>query len=139
MKHVTSIGGVIINLKMRKAVLVLQDNGAWTLPKGGPKKGESKVETLKREIYEETGIVQYDIIEELNCYKRPAREDPSRGYMKTLCYFLCTTEETKLQPHADDAIDTKWVSIDDVATQLSYKRDQDFFLSLRDEILLLEK
>jgi putative (di)nucleoside polyphosphate hydrolase len=44
---------------------ILNWNG-WEFPKGGVKKGETHLEAIKRELFEETGISGYEIISKID-------------------------------------------------------------------------
>ena len=68
-KHVECAGGIIIN-KNNEVVIVNQNHDSWSLPKGHIDPGESNLETAKREIYEETGIIDLKLIKYiLNCIR----------------------------------------------------------------------
>lgn len=76
MREEISAAGVVVNGD--KAVLVFQTNThTWTLPKGHVDKGESLLETAKREIHEETGITNLAFVKELGSYVRGTRKDPN--------------------------------------------------------------
>jgi bis(5'-nucleosidyl)-tetraphosphatase len=42
--------------------LLLQNAGRWDFPKGGVEKGESELQTVVREVEEETGILELRIV-----------------------------------------------------------------------------
>jgi 8-oxo-dGTP pyrophosphatase MutT (NUDIX family) len=42
--------------------LLLQNAGRWDFPKGGVEKGESELQTVMREVEEETGLKEIEII-----------------------------------------------------------------------------
>lgn len=54
MKKEKSAGAVIINDK--KVLLLHYSSGHWDFPKGHIEKGETELETAKREVKEETGL-----------------------------------------------------------------------------------
>ena len=54
-KESFSSGGILINAQGQIA-LVLMDDENWSFPKGHVDKDESKVDTAKREVQEETGV-----------------------------------------------------------------------------------
>lgn len=65
MEQDISIGAVVLN---KKGLVLLLDrtdknDNFWEFPKGHQKIGETELDTLKRELLEETGIVHFKIIE----------------------------------------------------------------------------
>ncbi|MBC7643256.1 MAG: NUDIX domain-containing protein, partial [Flavobacterium sp.] len=56
-------GGLVYNKKGE--VLFIFRNGKWDLPKGGTEKGEEIELTAMREVQEETGVNQLEIIKKL--------------------------------------------------------------------------
>ena len=48
----------------REFLLIQHQAGHWAFPKGHPEKGESDLETARRELAEETGITQVEIDEQ---------------------------------------------------------------------------
>ena len=57
MKRTQSAGGVVLN-KKNEVLVVNQRGNSWSLPKGHIEDGEDKIQTAKREVYEESGINQ---------------------------------------------------------------------------------
>ena len=70
MKKTYSAGGVIIQNKTRKILVVEQRNGSWSLPKGHIDPGENALEAAKREVKEESGIRELKLIKKLGSYDR---------------------------------------------------------------------
>jgi 8-oxo-dGTP pyrophosphatase MutT (NUDIX family) len=68
-------GGLVYNKKGE--VLFIFRNGKWDLPKGGIEKGEEISETALREVEEETGVTNLEIIRKLqktyHIFKRSGR------------------------------------------------------------------
>lgn len=92
----------------------------WDFPKGNVEKEESEIETVKREIAEETGIEQIEIIdgfkEEIGYYYR------SKGSLiyKTVNYYLAKTDQKDIRlsyEHEDYA----WVTIDEALKYIKHK------------------
>ena len=53
-----------------KVLVVSQHGTSWSLPKGHLDPGESSLEAARREIYEESGIRDLDLVRELGTYER---------------------------------------------------------------------
>ena len=67
-----SAGGVVVNQKGQ--VIIVRNQGptwlSWSFPRGHVNKGEDKLTAAKREIYEETGVSDLELIRELDTYER---------------------------------------------------------------------
>jgi len=136
MKHTYSAGGVVLN-KDGLVLVVNQNGNSWSLPKGHIDPGEEKLEAAIREIYEESGIKNLDLIKELESYERyrigmDGGED--RSETKTIYMFLFTTEEEKLEPLDPGNPEARWVEKEKVAELLTHKKDKEFFLNIINDI-----
>lgn len=131
-------GGIVLNAKGQVAV-VNQDHVSWSLPKGHIEEGEKPVEAAVREIEEETGITQLELIEEFQPYERfkigqdGIGEDKSDK--KIIHMFLFTTNQTEFAPTDPRHSEVRWVEIDQVADLLTHERDKQFFQSVSNLIL----
>jgi len=61
--NITSAGGLVTNSKGK--VLLIKRRGKWDLPKGKAEAGESYEQTALREVNEETGIQDLEIVKPL--------------------------------------------------------------------------
>jgi ADP-ribose pyrophosphatase YjhB (NUDIX family) len=75
MKVRNEVQGVIFDQKDRKLVMLVQKRDRrtatlhWRLLKGGVNEGETEVEALSREIFEETGLKNVKIIGQVHKYE----------------------------------------------------------------------
>lgn len=106
-----SVGGVIYREQNEKILYLLlrYRSWQWDFPKGHVEKGETELETLKREIEEETGIVNLEILPKfrkaVNYFysakhnEKRERIAENRGIyiFKRAVYFVCKTETEKVQ------------------------------------------
>jgi len=124
-----SAGGVVLNAE--GLVLVVSQNGtSWSLPKGHVEEGESPLEAARREIYEESGLRELELVRGLGSYSRyrlgrDGGEDTSE--LKTIHMFLFRTTETELAPVDPDNPEARWVERGDVGGLLSHPKDSEFF------------
>ena len=63
----SGVGIIILNNNNQVFVGKRKDNPAnnWQMPQGGVDKGESFIDAMKRELFEETGIKKIKILKEL--------------------------------------------------------------------------
>lgn len=134
--YTTSAGGVIIGPK-KKIAIVSQRGKSWSLPKGHLDKGEDALTAAKREIYEETGISQLQLIKELGSYfrfKMGKHSGNDRKEYKKIILFLFSTNQTDLDPQDSKHPEALWVSKDMVCEYLTHPKDKEFFASIIEEI-----
>lgn len=131
-------GGVVIGPDGR--IIVVNQHGlAWSLPKGHIDPGEDALTTAKREIYEETGISENELllVRELGTYQRyRMAKDGSddRREFKTITIFLFTTTAVELKPIDPVNPEARWVAIDDVEPLLTHAKDKAFFVSIKNQL-----
>lgn len=118
MKYEKSIGAVVF--KGKKCLLLKYGMGHWDLVKGNVERGESKEETIIRELFEETGIKDAEIIEGFN-------EDIDYYYTfkgerihKFVDYLLIKSNEKKIKLSYEHD-DYKWLSFDKAIEQVNFK------------------
>lgn len=142
-KKVQSAGGIVINKKGQVAV-VSQGGNSWSLPKGHVDSGEDVFTTAKREIWEETGIEEKDLIfiKELGSYQRYKGEidenNLDKSEFKNINMFLFKTEKEELKPLDQHNPEAVWLNVEDVPQKLSFPKDINFFLSVKDQLKINE-
>jgi 8-oxo-dGTP pyrophosphatase MutT (NUDIX family) len=132
MMHTSSAGGVVLNRDGR--VLVVNQNGtSWSLPKGGIEEGEDALTAARREIYEESGVTELELIRELGSYQRyriGKDGGVDKSALKTIYLFLFRTTQLELSPVDADNPEARWVERERVAELLTHPKDKEFFLGL---------
>lgn len=131
-----SAGGVVIG-PHGKVLLVLQRDRTWSLPKGHIMEGEDPRDAAVREIIEEAGIRDLQMIKILKSYTRfrltnTGREDPRS--LKRITVYLFTTNQIQLTPADPRTPEAQWVDPADVPNILSHPKDQEFFASILSDI-----
>lgn len=131
-------GGVIVGPDGR-IVVVKQHSNTWSLPKGGVEGGESLVEAARCEVWEETGLTDLSLIEELGTYERwsIARDgvgEDRRLPMGRRTFFLFHTSETAFEPTDGEITEARWASVEEALSLLTHPRDVEFLASVRGRI-----
>ena len=128
MKQTESAGGVVIN-PQGQVLVVSQKGKSWSLPKGHIDPGEDALTAAKREIHEETGVSQLQLIKALGSYQRfkVGLEADDQSELKTIIMFLFNTTQMDLQPIDPKHPEARWVDKEQVTELLTHPKDKDFF------------
>jgi diadenosine hexaphosphate hydrolase (ATP-forming) len=129
MKSTHSAGGVVLN-KKGEVLVVNQRGRSWSFPKGHLEPGETALDAARREIFEETGVGDLELVRRLGSYERQRLSGGEIGEeteMKKLTFFLFTAANEELafrDPHIPTA---RWVAKEEVRSLLSHPKDREFF------------
>lgn len=122
-------GGVVVSPD-NKIVVVSQNGDSWSLPKGGVDEGETPLQTAQREIQEESGINDLELVCELGTYNRPRIGKDGNGdvpnQMKEITFFLFRTKQTELQPEDPLNPEAIWLSLGEAVSKLTHAKDKEF-------------
>jgi len=130
MRKTRSAGGVVTN-DAGEVLVVSQRGTSWSLPKGHIDAGEDALAAARREIYEESGVRDLELIRELGSYERykiSVNGGDDRSERKVITMFLFRTREKLLKPVDRDNPEARWVERSKVALLLTHERDKEFFL-----------
>ncbi len=126
--HVFAAGGIVEN--ENKELLFMFRNGYWDLPKGHWESGESLPFTAKREVMEETGIKDLEIIDfvgiSFHTYNMYGRHEIKHTYW----YRMKTSSKEKLLPQTEEGIrELRWIKQEDLGEVLkqSYPNIRNIF------------
>lgn len=116
-KKIISIGARAVVQDDEGRILLVQrsDNGHWVMPAGSMELDESILETCKREVYEETGLVVEDATL-IAIYSHPrysfvtAYGDP---YQMMSFVFRVEKWSGDLQVQTDETLDARFFALDD--------------------------
>ena len=73
--------------------LLLQNAGRWDFPKGGVEKGESELQTVRREVEEETGLGNIEIVPGFRKVIEYFYRRDGKNIHKQVVYVLAKTDD----------------------------------------------
>jgi len=77
--------------------LLLQNAGRWDFPKGGVEKGESELQTVLREVEEESGLKDLAIVPGFRKVIEYFYRRDGKNVHKQVVYMLASTKEDKVK------------------------------------------
>jgi len=93
-----SAGSVVYrNTHEGRIYLLLQNAGRWDFPKGGVEKGESEVQTVLREVEEETGLTDLKIVPGFRKVIEYFYRRNGKNIHKQVTYLLGETREDRVK------------------------------------------
>lgn len=90
-----------------------KDNSVWTIPGGRCENGETLGETLKREISEEVGINEFEVLGFIG-------EAPGAKDGDTVFLFLCDTKEDYKLMEPEKFSEWRWVPLKEYLEDKTY-------------------
>jgi bis(5'-nucleosidyl)-tetraphosphatase len=122
----TSAGAVLyrINENVDIEYLILNYSfGHWDFPKGNIESGETEIETIKREVFEETGIDDINIITDFRQQISYKYRKKSRLVNKSVIYHLAETKSKQvvLSFEHNDYI---WLGYNEALKKLSFENSR---------------
>lgn len=125
MKTEISAGGIVYKIENGKPlILLLKDqNGQWTFPKGLIEDDEDKVKTAKREIAEEVGLKKVALVSPLSPIEYWYKWE-GELIKKTVYYYLFKTQgKEQLKPQGDEGIsEVKWFTPQEALKIIGYRK-----------------
>ena len=133
MKYEKSCGAIIFIPKEEPEYLLILNkkgnaSGHWGFPKGHTEKGESELQTAKREIFEETGLSP----EFINGFREVSNYSPFPGINKDVVYFLSKSNKSEVKIQQSELADYKWCSFCEACKLITYDKN---LLILADKFL----
>ncbi len=124
-----SVGAVILNPDNQVLIMYSSANKYWEFPKGKVERGEKELDTLKREVYEETGIRRFRLHPSFRESIYYSFRVTNAIINKVVIYYLFKTG-AKVQV-SDEHVEYKWVTLDEVDTYLKHVNQKNLVKRVR--------
>lgn len=103
----------------------------WDFPKGHIEKGEKELETVKREVEEETGIKDLRFIEGFKESIKYFFKHEGKNIFKVVVFYLAETK-TKDVKISFEHLGYKWASCEETLKMLSFQNAKEILKKARD-------
>lgn len=138
MERSRSVGGIVLGEHGTIAMVRHRNgNGAWLFPKGHPDEGESDEDAARREIAEESGLTNLELLDDLGSYERhPILPDGTENFdeMKEIHMYLFAAPADALLSPAMEMDAARWVPYQSVSTVCGNSTDCAWFARVFDRI-----
>lgn len=124
-----SVGAIILNPDNQVLIMYSAKNRYWEFPKGKVEKGEKELDTLKREMFEETGIQRFRLHPQFREFLYYRFRVSDMLIQKVVVYYLFKTG-TPVRV-SDEHKDFKWVDIDKASQYLKHVNQRDLIKRVR--------
>lgn len=127
-----SIGIIIFYRFPRKIkyLLLKQHQGHWSFPKGHVEKGESYLETARRELKEEAGIKKIRLLKNKIMLKDSYsfRNDKNK-IIKTVDYFIAESLSENVKIDNDEIVNFKWLTFEKSIERITFSKSKNILKS----------
>lgn len=113
-----------------KALVVHAQRGHWSFPKGHAEAKESGVEAATRELFEETGIEDCAILEEIKLDEQYTFLLNEKTIHKTVTFYVGIVSNPSFILQQDEIQNAEWLPFDEALKRLTYRETQDVFRKL---------
>jgi len=131
-----SVGGIIryqsteFNKDHSEFLLLRNKRGFWGFPQGHKERGENEIQTLQREVHEETGITDLDIHQYIGKIQyKYFRADGVRSEKEVKFYFATTPVREVVISNEHEGF--KWTTYQEALSMLDHRQLKSIILKGR--------
>ncbi len=102
-------------------LLIHQTVGHWAFPKGHPEGSESPIESARRELLEETGISNIQMLDGYSYVQNYSFEKEGQQIQKTVTFFAGFARDDRITVREDEVQNFGWFYYNDAVQRLTYE------------------
>ncbi len=128
-----SAGVILYRLDNDKVFFLLlkYEAGHWGFPKGHIEQKESEIETLTRELAEETGIEDIEVVDAFRKTIEYFFKRGNKSVHKEVVYYLARTSQKDVVL-SHEHVDYAWLEFDDAMERLTFKNSKNLLMAASD-------
>lgn len=138
MKKERSAGAIVFRKENNSIyyLLLWYPAGHWDFPKGNIEPGEKEIETVKREVYEETGITDLEFIfgfrETIRYYYFRGKEK----VFKEVIFYLAKTRQKDVKISYEHK-GYEWLPFDKAIKRLTYEKAKNLLMKAHKYLMII--
>lgn len=109
----------------------------WDFPKGHIEKGEKEIETVKREVGEETGLKDLKFIEGFKEWIKYFFKFKGKNVLKFVTFYLAETKTKEIEISFEH-IGYKWLQYEEALEQLTFDNAKEILKKANDYLIVSE-
>jgi len=123
MEHQFAAGGVVVKKEEAalKVLLIKDSYGHWTWPKGHIEEGETSKEAAIREISEETGLVNLNLLEPVGEQEYEFTFNGNKIFKTVYIFLVEATGEEKLKAQTEEIQGAQWFNTEKALSMIEYE------------------
>ncbi|MEG5052548.1 MULTISPECIES: NUDIX domain-containing protein [unclassified Microcoleus] len=112
-------------------LLIQHQAGHWAFPKGHANPGESPAETARREFLEETGISDFEMLDEPSFTEHYSFVKDGEPIEKTVTYFLGFVNSMEVVLQEEEVQNSAWLSFEEAVTRITFDANRLMFAEVK--------
>lgn len=103
-----------------RVLLIQHHAGHWSFPKGHADPGETALETACREFVEETGIRDFQVLDDRSYSEQYTFTQKGRTIAKTVIYFTAWVHSETVECQAEEIQAYAWLTYESAVAKLTF-------------------
>ncbi|MEG4576175.1 NUDIX domain-containing protein [Microcoleus sp. N3A4] len=108
-------------------LLIQHQAGHWAFPKGHANPGESPAETARREFEEETGISDFEMLDEPTFTEHYSFVKDGEQIEKSVTYFLGFVKSMEVVLQEEEVQNSAWLSVEEAVKRITFDANRQMF------------
>ncbi|MEG5040245.1 MULTISPECIES: NUDIX domain-containing protein [unclassified Microcoleus] len=108
-------------------LLIQHQAGHWAFPKGHANPGESPAETARREFEEETGISDFEMLDEPSFTEHYSFVKDGEPIEKTVTYFLGFVNSVEVVLQEEEIQNSAWLPFEEAVKRITFDANRLMF------------
>jgi bis(5'-nucleosidyl)-tetraphosphatase len=132
-----SYGFIVVNRTggTTRLLLVHQVAGNWSYPKGHAHEGEQPLAAAKRELLEECGISEIEIVPDVTFHEEYDFMREGIATHKINTFFLCFVKSTDVRPQAGEIQECRFATYDEALPLFQFSQAKQVLSDVRKALL----